>query len=73
MRWCLMPTVECTLTDCRKHGIEICIAKRVKWKNGECSEYDSRAHNNILDPPFKSNCNKGPGGYKSSRVTGVLK
>lgn len=68
-----MPTVDCSLTDCRKHGIEICIAKRVKWKNGECSEYDPRGNKNILNPPFRSNCTKRAGSYKSSRVTGILK
>ena len=68
-----MPTVECTLTDCRKHGVEICIAKRVSWKGGECSGYEPRVNKNISDPPFTSNCVKRGGGYKSSRVTGILK
>ncbi len=68
-----MPTVECTLTDCRKHGIEICIAKRVKWGGGECSEYEPKVAKKLTDQSFVSNCQKSSKGYKSSRVTGVLK
>ena len=68
-----MPTVDCSLTDCRKHGIEICIAKRVSWKGGECSEYEPKVNKSISKQPFASNCVKRGGGYKSSRVTGILK
>jgi len=68
-----MPTVDCSLTDCRKHGVEICIAKHVSWKGGECSEYDPKGSKNVLAPPFKANCEKSNRGYRSSRVTGVLK
>jgi len=70
-----MPTVECSRFDCEKHGIEICIAKRVNWIDGNCSEYMPRRgkKKNILDAPFNPHCRRSGGKYKSDRITGVLK
>ncbi|MBP2638279.1 MAG: hypothetical protein H6Q72_4186 [Firmicutes bacterium] len=69
-----MPTVECERKDCERHGIEICIAKRIKLnKGGDCSEYRPRIGKAMLEQPFNSNCHRRGGKYKSSKVTGVLK
>ncbi|MBP2652101.1 MAG: hypothetical protein H6Q74_2926 [Firmicutes bacterium] len=68
-----MPTVECDRKDCDLHGIEICIAKRVRWENGSCLDYRPRLGRAILEAPFNANCYRVGGRYRSSRVTGVLK
>jgi len=68
-----MPTVDCDCTECERHGIEICIARRVTWKDGGCSEYRPRVGKDMLNQPFNSQCYKRGGKYKSSKVTGVLK
>lgn len=68
-----MPTVECDRFECLRHGIDICIAKRVVWVNGECSGYGTRQNNDLLAPPFNPRCQKSGGKFKSNRVTGVLK
>ncbi|MBP2653341.1 MAG: hypothetical protein H6Q73_910 [Firmicutes bacterium] len=69
-----MPTVVCEHKDCERHGIEICIARRIKLsENGACSEYRPRIGKQMLDQPFNSRCYKQGGKYKSSKVTGVLK
>lgn len=66
-----MPTVECEHVDCRKHGIEICIAKRVRWHGGQCLEYEPTTKS--LMAKEKPNCHRQNGKYKSDRVTGILK
>lgn len=67
-----MPTVDCGLTDCKKHGIEICIAKRIQVDDaGHVLCYEPRAEN--LMKTFNSNCSKQGGKFKSNRVTDVLK
>lgn len=68
-----MPTVDCDLTDCEKHGAKICIAKEVKWRNGRCSEYKPRVDKRMMEPAFKSNCYKERGKFKTSRVTKVFR
>lgn len=69
-----MPTVECDRRDCEHHGIDICIARRVLWSAGQCSKYrPRRGGQNLLDAPFRANCRKEHGRYKSPRVTAVLK
>ena len=68
-----MPTVECEYTDCEKHGIEICVATRVRWAEGRCLEYRPKLGKVMLEQPFKANCYRSGGRYKSSRITGILK
>ncbi|QDR81367.1 hypothetical protein SPTER_27460 [Sporomusa termitida] len=34
-----MPTVVCSRTDCLNHGLEVCMANRVEWRQGQCSGY----------------------------------
>jgi len=68
-----MPTVECERTECLQHGIEICIAKRVKWRDGKCSGYSISRDEKLLAPAFNPHCRKEGGKFKSNRVTGVLR
>lgn len=69
-----MPTVECKLTDCRQHGREICISKRISIDGvGMVECYDPIPKTNFAHHAFKSNCHKTGSGYKSSRAGMVLK
>lgn len=68
-----MPTVECDKFDCNNHGYDICIAKRVKFENGDCLAYEQRLGKSIVDAPFNPHCSKRNGAYRSSKVTNVLK
>jgi len=68
-----MPTVECQNRDCEKHGIDVCIAARVRWGEGRCMDYRPRVGKGMMEQPFKANCIRSGGRYKSSRVTGILK
>jgi len=69
-----MPIIEqCDKFDCRHHGIENCFSRRVKWIKGQCSEYKSSVNERMLDAPFNPGCRKTSEGYKSSRVTGVIR
>lgn len=68
-----MPTVECDKRDCNNHGYDICIAKRVCFKDGECSAYIPRLGKSLIDAPFNSNCHKAGGKWRSNRVTKVFK
>jgi len=68
-----MPTVECDQYDCERHGMEICIAKRVRWEKGQCLDYQPRLGVSMMAAPFNAQCFRTGGRYKSSRVTGVLK
>lgn len=67
-----MPTVDCDLTDCRKHGREICIDRRITIRQGRVQCYDPVVTARDLRT-FNPHCKPGPGGYKSDRVTGILK
>jgi hypothetical protein len=68
-----MPTVDCNYTDCRNHGIEICISRRIRIKDGKATCYEPRIGKNMLSQSFNSNCHKEGGKYKSSRITKVFK
>jgi hypothetical protein len=67
-----MPTVDCVRTDCQHSGIEICIARRVRWDGNQCLDYKPKIGRQMMDA-FNPRCRKEGGRFKSSRVTGVLK
>lgn len=65
-----MPIVECKLTDCSKHGTEVCNSSRVKIDSvGSVECYDPVLRSSIVHAPFKSNCY----GNKTSKHQGVGK
>jgi len=44
-----MPTVDCKLTDCSKHGRDICIAKRIGIDGvGQVQCYDPVPRSNVV-------------------------
>ncbi|MBP2664785.1 MAG: hypothetical protein H6Q71_2733 [Firmicutes bacterium] len=69
-----MTTVICKLTDCVYHGLEICTAKRARVDGvGQVECYEPIPHSSIVHREFDSGCDKSRRGYKSNRVTRVIK
>jgi len=69
-----MPTVTCKLIDCKHHGIETCTACRVGIDGvGQVECYEPIPRSALIHEQFNSGCTKTQRGYKSNRVTGVLK
>jgi len=67
-------TVICKLTDCKHHGIETCTARRVAIDGfGQVECYEPVIRSILVHETFNPGCCKTQRGYKSSRVTGVLK
>ncbi len=68
-----MPTVDCKLTDCRRHGIEICVAKRIGVDGvGQVECYDPVPRSALVHGPVDSRLEKR-GGKHRKRIIGVLK
>lgn len=54
-----MPTVICKLTDCSRHGREICIAKRISIDGvGQVECYDPVPRSLLVHEPFKNDCRR---------------
>ncbi|MDT8901155.1 hypothetical protein [Anaeroselena agilis] len=63
-----MPTVECKLTDCRRHGREICIAKRISIDGcGLVECYDPVPRSSIVHGPFLNDCRRRHGKWQQNR------
>lgn len=71
-----MPTVDCKLIDCSKHAAEgtKCRGNVNIDMYGDPVCYDPVPRSALVHEPVNPRCYKDRGGgYKSSRVTGVLK
>jgi len=69
-----MPTVTCKLTDCKNHGMETCTAKRVGIDGvGQVECYETVQRSALIHEQFNPGCSKTKRGYKSNRVTDILK
>ena len=52
-----MPTVDCKLTDCAKHGRDICIAKRIGIDGvGQVECYDPVPRSTVVHESVKAIC-----------------
>lgn len=67
----------CPNRDCEHHGIDGCYKniELVECEAGglRCLQYTPRITCKDLDAPFKSNCRKLGGKWRSNKVTKVLK
>jgi len=69
-----MANVRCKLTDCKYHGTEVCTAQRVYIDGvGQVECYEPIIRSTLVHEQFNPGCTKTRSGYKSSRVTGVLR
>jgi len=65
----IMPTVDCHLIDCKYHGIEICIARRIAVDGcGQVACYEPVPRSTVVHEPVNPQCSKTGGKYKSNRV-----
>jgi len=69
-----MSNIYCKLTDCKHSGIDNCTARRVAIDGvGQVECYEPIPRSTLVHEQFNSGCSKTQRGYKSNRVTGILK
>lgn len=69
----MVPTVDCKLIDCAKHGRDICIARSIGVDGyGQVECYEPTPRSTLVHEQFNPGCQKAQGKYKN-RITGVLK
>ena len=69
-----VPTVDCKLTDCAKHGRDICIAKRIGIDGvGQVECYEPVQRSPLVHGFNKATSCKKRSGKRKQRILGVLK
>ena len=70
-----MPKILCNRKNCKHNTNENCILSQIGIVDGLCVTFRRVKGKERVDlsEPFKANCQKSGGKYRSNRITGILK